>query len=42
MIIAVLVDTLGWGASGAIPFDARRLVGLLLMGLAAYLLLPRG
>ena len=41
LIIGVLVDTFGWGLSDAIPINPSRLIGLLLMAFAVYLLLPR-
>ena len=42
MLVGVVVDALGIGASSAVPVDLRRVVGLLVMALATYLLLPRG
>jgi bacterial/archaeal transporter family-2 protein len=41
MIIAILIDSMGWGATGAIPMDMRRIVGVVVMGIAAWLLLPQ-
>ena len=41
MLVAVLVDTLGLAGKDPIPLDGQRLVGLALMVVAAYLLLPK-
>ncbi|NJL92798.1 MAG: hypothetical protein HC915_03275 [Anaerolineae bacterium] len=41
MLIAVLVDTLGWAGRAPLSLDPQRLAGLLLMAVATYLLLPR-
>lgn len=42
MIVAVAVDTMGLGGMESIPVDARRIIGLGVMALAVYLLLPHG
>ncbi len=41
MVVAVLIDTRGWAGARPIPLDLRRVVGLIVMGVAAWLLLPR-
>ncbi len=41
LLIGMLVDTFGWGLSEAIPIDASRIFGLLLMAFGVYILLPR-
>ncbi len=41
LVISTLVDTKGWGGLEAIPLDARRIIGLLVMGVAVFLLLPQ-
>ncbi len=41
MLVAVLVDSLGLAGREGIPLDARRIAGLLLLVVAAWLLLPR-
>lgn len=41
LLVAFLIDTFGWGAA-PIPIEARRVAGLLLLGVAIYLVLPRG
>lgn len=40
LLISTLVDVNGWGGLKAIPLDGRRILGLLVMALAVYLLLP--
>ena len=40
LLISTFVDTNGWGDIKAIPLDARRIAGLLVMCAAVYLLLP--
>lgn len=42
LVISVLADTSGVGGVEPIPLTAERVAGLLLMGVAVYLLLPRG
>lgn len=42
MLIAVIVDVVGLGGMDPIPIDARRIIGLVVMAVAVYLLLPRG
>lgn len=41
MFLSVIADTSGWGNVAPIPLDMRRIVGLILMGLSVFLLLPR-
>ena len=41
MLVALAADTFGWAGKDPIPLDAQRIVGLMLMVIAAYLLLPR-
>jgi bacterial/archaeal transporter family-2 protein len=40
LLVAFLIDTFGWGGT-PIPIETRRVIGLLLLGLAVYLVLPR-
>ncbi|HEC24081.1 MAG TPA: hypothetical protein ENI95_14300 [Chloroflexi bacterium] len=42
MIVAVVVDTIGLGGLEPIPLSLRRIAGLLMIGVAIALLLPRG
>ena len=41
MVLSVIVDTMGWGGADPIPLDPRRMIGLLLMSISVYLLLPK-
>jgi len=41
MVVAVAVDSLGWGGGEAIPLGAARIVGLVLLLLGTWFLLPR-
>ena len=41
MFLSVIADTYGWGGVEPIPLDLRRIVGLILMGLSVFLLLPK-
>jgi len=41
MLVAVLVDSLGWGGTGAVPLRVARLVGLGLLFVGTWLVLPR-
>jgi uncharacterized membrane protein YdcZ (DUF606 family) len=41
MTMGTLADTLGWGINEAIPLNRVRILGLILMGAAVFLLLPR-
>jgi len=41
MLVAVLVDSLGWGGAEAIPLRVARLVGLGLLFAGTWLVLPR-
>jgi len=40
MVLSVIVDTMGWGGADPIPLDARRMIGLVIMSISVYLLLP--
>ncbi|MCJ7823786.1 MAG: DMT family transporter [Anaerolineales bacterium] len=42
MLVAVLVDTLGWGGAPPIPLGLNRVVGLGFLVAGALLVLPRG
>jgi uncharacterized membrane protein YdcZ (DUF606 family) len=41
MLVGLIVDTVGWGSIKAVTLDSRRVIGLLVMALAVYLLLPK-
>lgn len=41
MLVAVVVDTLGWGGGGVIPLGAGRLAGLALLAIGTWFILPR-
>jgi transporter family-2 protein len=41
LAFSVLIDHLGIGAAGAIPFSVQRFLGLCVFGVGVYLLLPR-
>jgi transporter family-2 protein len=41
LLVSTVVDATGWGGAVPIPFSLRRLLGLLVMAVALYLLLPR-
>ncbi len=41
LVIGLLVDTMGWGGMEAIPLNSTRIIGLVLMALSVYILLPR-
>lgn len=41
LLVAFLIDTFGWGGT-PIPVETKRVIGLLLLGVAVYLVLPRG
>ncbi|MDO9546076.1 MAG: DMT family transporter [Pelolinea sp.] len=41
MFLSLIADTSGWGGAVPIPLDLRRIVGLILMSLSVFLLLPR-
>ena len=41
MVVAVAVDSLGWGGGETIPLSAARIVGLVLLLLGTWFLLPR-
>ena len=41
LALSMMIDTFGIGGVEAIPFSHQRLLGLLVMGLGVYLLLPR-
>jgi bacterial/archaeal transporter family-2 protein len=40
LLTALLIDTFGWGGV-TIPLEERRVIGLMLLGLAVYLMMPR-
>jgi bacterial/archaeal transporter family-2 protein len=40
LLVALLIDTLGWGGT-VIPLETKRLVGLVLLSVVVYLLVPR-
>jgi bacterial/archaeal transporter family-2 protein len=40
LLTALLIDTFGWGGV-IIPLEEKRVIGLMLLGLAVYLLMPR-
>ncbi len=42
LLVGLIVDSLGWGVNTAIPLNPTRILGVLLMALAVYLMLPRG
>ena len=42
LLVSIIVDTTGWGGAEPIPLSISRIAGLFVMGLAVYLLLPRG
>lgn len=42
MLVGVLVDALGWGGLAPVAVDLRRIVGLVVLALAVYLIIPRG
>lgn len=41
LALSMIIDTFGIGGVEAIPFSLQRLIGLLIMGLGVFLLLPR-
>jgi transporter family-2 protein len=41
LILSVVIDRLGIGAAGVIPISAERLLGLVIIAVGVYLLLPR-
>lgn len=41
LLVSTMVDTTGWGGAEPIPLSGQRILGLLVMGIAVYLLLPR-
>ena len=41
MLVAMAADTFGLAGKDPIPVDPQRIIGLILMVIAAYLLLPR-
>jgi transporter family-2 protein len=41
LLISIIVDSIGWGGLERIPLTPQRILGLLVMGLAVFLLLPR-
>ena len=38
MLIGIIVDTFGWSGAEAVPLDLRRLLGLVVMAIAVFLL----
>ncbi len=41
LLVGLIVDTFGWGVTAAIPITSSRIIGLLLMAISVYILLPR-
>ncbi len=41
MLVSVVTDAFGWGTGEVIPITPARVAGLVTLGLAVYLLLPR-
>jgi transporter family-2 protein len=41
MVIAVLIDTMGWGGYERVPLNFSRIAGLVLMVIGVYLVMPR-
>lgn len=41
MLVSSIVDVSGWGGAEPIPMTMSRVAGLLILGLAVYLLLPK-
>lgn len=41
MVLSVVADNMGWGGTEPIPLDFRRILGLVIMFVGVYLLLPR-
>jgi transporter family-2 protein len=41
LFVSGIVDSLGWGGQTPIPFTWQRILGLLLMGVAIFLLVPK-
>lgn len=41
LLVSTIVDAVGWGGLERIPITPQRIIGLLVMGLGLYLLLPR-
>jgi|SRR5665648_72802 len=41
LLISTIVDAAGWGGRAPIPVNGQRILGLLVMALAVYLLVPR-
>lgn len=41
MAVGIVVDAMGWTGNAPIPVDLRRVAGLVIMGIAIYLLVPR-
>jgi bacterial/archaeal transporter family-2 protein len=40
LLVAFLIDSFGWGGT-VVPVETRRIIGLALLGVALYLVLPR-
>ena len=41
LLISTIIDASGWGGAEPIPIDFNRILGLIVMAVAVYLLLPR-
>ena len=41
MVLSAVADTMGWGGIEPIPLDFRRIIGLIIMCISVFLLLPR-
>ena len=41
MVLSVIADSYGWGGVEPIPLDLHRIIGLIIMGIAVMMLLPR-
>jgi uncharacterized membrane protein YdcZ (DUF606 family) len=41
LLVSTIMDATGWSGAEPIPVDARRILGLAVMALAVFLLLPR-
>ncbi len=41
LVVSIIVDSIGWGGLERIPLTPQRILGLLVMALGVYLLLPR-
>ena len=41
LLVSTIVDAVGWGGQDPIPFSWQRILGLLVMAVAVYLLVPK-